>query len=154
MTDEVETFVPPPGYSDVVDHQANFFNAVRSRKPCVENEVFGNNAAIGCHLANYAYFNKKIATWDAVGEEDHELARPFANRSELRVGRRLPTRSSGTQALTALRSPQLSAKLGMPARPAEPSKSGMWSNGSGHMASNHEIRVRFSASPPDFSRLR
>ena len=38
---------------------------MRSRKPCVENEVFGNNAAIGCHLANYAYFNKKIATWDA-----------------------------------------------------------------------------------------
>jgi predicted dehydrogenase len=65
VTEEVETFVPPPGYSDVVDHQANFFNAVRTRKPCVENEVFGNNAAIGCHLANYAYFNKKIATWDA-----------------------------------------------------------------------------------------
>ena len=65
LTEEVETFIPPPGYSDVVDHEANFFNAVRSRKPCVENEVFGNNAAIGCHLANYAYFNKKIATWDA-----------------------------------------------------------------------------------------
>ncbi len=65
LTEEVETFIPPPGYSDVVDHQANFFNAVRTRKPCVENEVFGNNAAIGCHLANYAYFNKKIATWDA-----------------------------------------------------------------------------------------
>ena len=65
VVDDVETFVPPPGYSDVVDHEANFFSAVRSRKPCVENEVFGNNAALGCHLANYAYFNKKIATWDA-----------------------------------------------------------------------------------------
>ena len=69
VVDEVETFAPPPGYSDVVDHQANFFNAVRSRKPCVENEVFGNNAAIGCHLANYAYFNKKIATWDAAAKK-------------------------------------------------------------------------------------
>jgi predicted dehydrogenase len=69
VVDEVETFIPPPGYSDVVDHEANFFNAVRSRKPCVENEVFGNNAAIGCHLANYAYFNKKIATWDATAKK-------------------------------------------------------------------------------------
>jgi predicted dehydrogenase len=65
MNEEVEVFVPPTGYNDVADHQANFFNAVRSRKPCVENEVFGNNAALGCHLANYAYFNKTIATWDA-----------------------------------------------------------------------------------------
>jgi predicted dehydrogenase len=65
LTDEVETYVPPQGYNDTVDHEANFFQAVRTRKPCVENEVFGNNAAIGCHLANYAYFNKKIATWDA-----------------------------------------------------------------------------------------
>jgi len=69
LTDEVESYAPPPGYSDVVDHQANFFNAVRSRKPCVENEVFGNNAAIACHLANYAYFNKKIATWDAAAKK-------------------------------------------------------------------------------------
>ena len=69
VIEEVETFAPPPGYSDVVDHQANFFSAVRSRKPCVENEVFGNNAAIACHLANYAYFNKKIATWDAAAKK-------------------------------------------------------------------------------------
>lgn len=60
-----EAFTTPPGYSDVVDHQANFFNAVRTRKPVVENEVFGNNAAIGCHLSNFAYANKTIATWDA-----------------------------------------------------------------------------------------
>jgi predicted dehydrogenase len=69
LTEDGETFVPPAGYSDVVDHQANFFNAVRSRKPCVENEVFGNNAAIACHLANYAYFNKKIARWDAAAKK-------------------------------------------------------------------------------------
>ena len=59
--EEVETFATPPGYDPVPDHQAHFFNAVRSRKPVVENEVFGNNAAIGCHLANFAYFNKAIA---------------------------------------------------------------------------------------------
>lgn len=61
---EAETFTAPTGYSDVSAHQANFFDAVRSRKPTVENEEFGNRAAIGCHLANYAYFKKTIATWD------------------------------------------------------------------------------------------
>lgn len=65
ITEQVETFVLPRGYSDTVDHEANFFNAVRTRKPCVENEVFGNNAAIGCHLANYSYFNERPARWDA-----------------------------------------------------------------------------------------
>jgi hypothetical protein len=64
VDEEVETFATPPGYDPVPDHQANFFNAVRSRKPVVENEVFGNNAAIGCHLANYAYFSKSVAVWD------------------------------------------------------------------------------------------
>ena len=64
VDEEGEKYALPPGYSDVVDHQANFFNAVRTRKPVVENEVFGNNAVIGCHLANYAYFNKTIAVWD------------------------------------------------------------------------------------------
>jgi len=65
LTEQIETYMPPPGYNDTVDHEANFFNAVRTRKPCVENEVFGNNAAIGCHLANYSYFNKRPAMWDA-----------------------------------------------------------------------------------------
>ena len=62
---EAETFTVPAGYSDVSAHQANFFDAVRTRKPVVENEEFGNHAAIGCHLANYAYFKKTVATWDA-----------------------------------------------------------------------------------------
>jgi predicted dehydrogenase len=61
---EGESWANPHGYSDTVDHQANFYNAVRSRQPVVENEIFGNHAAIGCHLANYAYFNKCVAVWD------------------------------------------------------------------------------------------
>jgi len=31
----------------------------------VENEEFGNNAALGCHLANYSYFKNTPAVWDA-----------------------------------------------------------------------------------------
>jgi hypothetical protein len=61
---ESEVYALPPGYSDVSDHQANFFNSVRSRKKAVENEEFGNNAALGCHLSNYAYFKETIAVWD------------------------------------------------------------------------------------------
>jgi predicted dehydrogenase len=62
--EEGETYTVPKGYSDTVDHQANFYNAVRTRKPVVENEVFGNNTSIGCHLANFSYFNKTVAVWD------------------------------------------------------------------------------------------
>jgi predicted dehydrogenase len=65
---EAETFTAPQGYSDVSAHQARFFEAVRSRKPTVENEEFGNHAAIGCHLANYAYFKNTIATWDGAAK--------------------------------------------------------------------------------------
>jgi len=59
-----EQFAPPAGYSDLVDHETNFFNAVRSRKKVVENEEFGNHAALGCHLANYSYFKNTPAVWD------------------------------------------------------------------------------------------
>jgi predicted dehydrogenase len=69
MSDATETFGPPPGYSDLVDHEANFFHAVRSRKKVVENEEFGNRAAIGCHLANYSYFKETVAVWDEAGRK-------------------------------------------------------------------------------------
>ncbi len=63
---EEEVYAAPPGYNDMVDHLANFFRAVRTRKPVVENEIFGNNAALaGCHMSNYSYFNKTVAVWDA-----------------------------------------------------------------------------------------
>jgi len=52
-----------------VDHQANFFHAVRSRKPVTENEIFGNHAAIGCHLSNFAYFNQSVAVWDPAAKK-------------------------------------------------------------------------------------
>jgi predicted dehydrogenase len=62
---EAETFTLPRGYDDSADHIANFFSAVVTRQPVAENEVFGNNAAIGCHMANHSYFHRAIATWDA-----------------------------------------------------------------------------------------
>jgi predicted dehydrogenase len=68
VDEDSEMYSVPEGYNDIADHQANFFNAVRTRNPTVENEVFGNNAAIGCHLANFAYFNKSIAVWDGAAK--------------------------------------------------------------------------------------
>ncbi|PYX81735.1 MAG: gfo/Idh/MocA family oxidoreductase [Acidobacteria bacterium] len=69
VEEEVETFGVPFGYSDLADHEANFFNSVRTRKKPVENEEFGNHAAIGCHLANYSYFKDTAAQWDGAGRK-------------------------------------------------------------------------------------
>jgi predicted dehydrogenase len=63
--DTAETYTLPRGYNDTADHLTNFFRAVKTREHVVEDEVFGNNAAIGCHLANYSYFHRTVANWDA-----------------------------------------------------------------------------------------
>ena len=61
---EVETYAAPPGYDDTADHIANFFRAVETRQHVTEDEVFGNHAAIACHMANDSYFHRNVATWD------------------------------------------------------------------------------------------
>ena len=65
---EAETYSAPPGYDDTADHIANFFHAVETREHVVEDEVFGNNTAIACHMANYSYFHRRVATWDAAAQ--------------------------------------------------------------------------------------
>ena len=57
-------FHAPAGYDDTRDHLWNFFQSVKSRRPPVEDAVFGNNAAIAIHMANFSYFNKSAAVWD------------------------------------------------------------------------------------------
>jgi hypothetical protein len=52
------------GWDEVRPHLLNFFASVRTRKPVVEDAVFGNHAAIACHMANEAYFQKKTVYWD------------------------------------------------------------------------------------------
>src|SRR6266852_3348550 len=52
-------------WDDVKPHLWNFFRAVKSRKPVTEDAVFGNHAAIACHMANESYFRKKTVYWDA-----------------------------------------------------------------------------------------
>jgi predicted dehydrogenase len=61
---EAARYYPPPDYDSDRDHLWNFFQSIRTGQPSVEDAHFGNNTAIGCHMANYSYFEKAIATWD------------------------------------------------------------------------------------------
>jgi predicted dehydrogenase len=56
-------------WDDVKPHLWNFFQAVKTRKPVAEDAVFGNHAAIACHMANESYFRKKTVYWDAEAKE-------------------------------------------------------------------------------------
>jgi predicted dehydrogenase len=51
-------------WDDVRPHLNTFFQAVKSRKAVTEDAVFGNHAAIACHMANESYFRKKPVYWD------------------------------------------------------------------------------------------
>jgi predicted dehydrogenase len=64
-----QSFQAPPGYDEEIDHMHNFMESVRTRRPSVEDAVFGNHTAIGCHMANYSYFNKTMAVWDESARE-------------------------------------------------------------------------------------
>ncbi|MDR3677790.1 MAG: gfo/Idh/MocA family oxidoreductase, partial [Acidobacteriota bacterium] len=57
-------FTTPRGYSDHTQHLANFFQAMRTRQHVVEDEVFGNHTALGCHMSNLSYFNRTAVVWD------------------------------------------------------------------------------------------
>ena len=59
-----EKYVAPEGYSDQYDHFKNFFASVRSRKPVVEDAVFGYRAAGAALLSNLSIQHKKIMRWD------------------------------------------------------------------------------------------
>jgi len=66
--EQVESFAAPRQYDDTADHIANFFRAVETREHVMEDEVFGNNTAIACHMANHSYFHRNVATWDAASK--------------------------------------------------------------------------------------
>jgi predicted dehydrogenase len=59
-----EKYVAPPGYSDSYDHFNNFFEAVRTRKPVVEDAVFGYRAAGAALLGNLSIERGAIVHWD------------------------------------------------------------------------------------------
>ncbi len=57
-------YYAPAHYSDHVDHHANFLKAVRSRKPVIEDPVFGFRAAGPALLSNISYFENRVVEWD------------------------------------------------------------------------------------------
>jgi len=59
-----EKYVAPAGYSDSYDHLRNFFESVRSRKPVVEDAVFGFRAAGAALLSNVSYDRGAVVHWD------------------------------------------------------------------------------------------
>jgi predicted dehydrogenase len=61
-----ETFPLPRGYSEQVAHHQTFLNAVRDRKPVIEDAVFGLRAAGPALLSNIAYFERRVVEWDPV----------------------------------------------------------------------------------------
>jgi len=61
---EVETFEAPKGYSDSYDHFKNFFEAVRTRKPVVEDATFGFRAAGAALLSNLSVERDSVVKWN------------------------------------------------------------------------------------------
>jgi hypothetical protein len=59
-----ERYVAPAGYSDQYDHFKNFFASVRSRKPVVEDAVFGYRAAGAALLSNLSIERHAVVRWD------------------------------------------------------------------------------------------
>ena len=51
-------------WDDLMPHIWGYFEAVKSRAPVVEDAVFGNHAAIACHMANESYFRQGPVRWD------------------------------------------------------------------------------------------
>ena len=59
-------FKPPQGYNEHLDHFTNFFDAMRTGKPVVEDATFGFRAAAPCLACNNSYFERRIINWDPV----------------------------------------------------------------------------------------
>jgi predicted dehydrogenase len=60
-----EVYTAPPRYESTEDHFRNFFEAIRTRRPVVEDAAFGMRAAGPALLANHSYFENRPIGWDA-----------------------------------------------------------------------------------------
>lgn len=65
-TREDIVFNPPAGYSEHVDHFANFFDSIRTGKSVIEDAAFGLRAAAPALACNESFLTKKIIKWDPV----------------------------------------------------------------------------------------
>lgn len=61
---EIQKYAAPTGYVDSYDHFRNFFSAVRSRQPVVEDATFGFRAAGAALLSNLSVEKDAIVHWN------------------------------------------------------------------------------------------
>lgn len=61
---ETQKYAAPTGYLDSYDHFKNFFGAVRSRQPVVEDATFGFRAAGAALLGNLSVEKGAIVRWN------------------------------------------------------------------------------------------
>jgi predicted dehydrogenase len=59
-----EVHVALSNYDPRLDHFTNFFEAMRTRKPVVEDGLFGFRAAAPALLTNQSYLEKRVIGWD------------------------------------------------------------------------------------------
>jgi predicted dehydrogenase len=59
-----EAYVAAHGYSDSYSHFNNFFTAIRTRQPVIEDAVFGYRAAGAALLSNLSYERGTVVRWD------------------------------------------------------------------------------------------
>ncbi len=62
--DQELTYAPPPSYNAHLEHHKVFWSSVRSRKPVVEDTLFGFRAAGPALLSNVSYFEERVCKWD------------------------------------------------------------------------------------------
>jgi len=74
-----EVYSAPARYNSTEDHFETFYSAVRTRRPVVEDAVFGLRAAGPALLANHSVFESRPIGWDA--EKMVRLEPPAASRS-------------------------------------------------------------------------
>lgn len=60
-----ESFAAPARYNSTDDHFRIFFDAMRTRRPVVEDAAFGLRAAGPALLANHSYFENRPIGWNA-----------------------------------------------------------------------------------------
>jgi predicted dehydrogenase len=57
-------FAAPRSYSDHLDHHRNWLQAIKTRKPVVEDALFGFRAAAPALLSNTSYFEQRAVKWN------------------------------------------------------------------------------------------
>ncbi len=59
-----DKYVPPEDHDAHREHHGAFLDSVRTRKPSIEDGVFGFRAAGPALLSNVSYYEKRICRWD------------------------------------------------------------------------------------------